>query len=315
MRKVLVLGGAGFIGSWITERFCRAGDRVTVIDGLMSHTGGRAEHLERAAGQIRFIQESVEAVEDLPELISDINVIVDAMGWTAHNSAIENQLYDAQLNCLSHLHVIPHLAGRDDLQVIYLGTRVQYGRPETAVVTESTALVPVDVQGIHKVAGESYYRVFSERMGFNALSLRLSNCYGERQPKTGEDIGLVGGFIRSLIEGKKVEVYEGGRKRCLIYAGNLAELVLQLCEKEWHGFHVFNYAGLTVSVEDLVDEIIAHTGSGSCEKKPLPDAVAKLEMGNVEYSDAALASFVGEIPSTPLGDSLSRTVDYFRSED
>jgi UDP-glucose 4-epimerase len=315
MRKVLVLGGAGFVGSWITERFCRAGDHVTVIDGLMPRTGGRAENLKKVADQITFIREAVEAVEGLPDLISDNNVIVDAMGWTAHNSAIENQLYDAQLNCLSHLHVIPHLVGRDDLQLIYLGTRVQYGRPDTAVVTESAPLVPVDVQGIHKVAGESYYRVFSERMGFNAVSLRLSNCYGERQPKTGEDIGLVGGFIRSLVEGERVEVYEGGRKRCLIYAGDLAELVLQLCEIGWRGFSVFNYAGLTVSVEDLVDAIIQHTGCGSYEKKPLPDSVARLEMGNVDYNDAALASFLGEITSTPLGESLARTVEYFRSED
>ena len=315
MRKILVLGGAGFIGSWISERFCRAGDRVTVIDGLMARTGGRVEHLESFSDQITFIQKAVEAVDNLSELISDSNVIVDAMGWTEHNSAIEDQLYDAQLNSLSHLHVIPHLAGRDNLKVIYLGTRVQYGRPSAEVVTEHTSLVPVDVQGIHKVSGESYYRVFSERMGFNALSLRLSNCYGERQPKNGEDIGLVGGFIRSLVGGKKVEVYEGRRKRCLIYVGDLSELVLKLCEKEWQGFQVFNYAGLTVSVEDLVEEIIAHSGCGSYEKKPLPDSVAKLEMGNVEYSDAALESFMGEIISTPLSDSLSRTVDYFRSGD
>ena len=292
-----------------------AGDCVTVIDGLLPRTGGRAENLQEVADQVKFICNKVEAVKNLSDFIHDNDIVVDSMGWTAHNAAFKNKLYDAQLNCLSHLHVISNLSCSAPPKIIYLGTRVQYGQPQESIVTESTPMDPVDVQGIHKVAGESYYRVFSKREGFSAISLRVSNCFGENQPKMGSDIGLVGGFIRDLIKGKQVDVYTGRRQRNLAYVANLAELVFQLSRKEWSGFRAFNYAGSVFFVEDLVKAIIQHAGSGSYVLRRIPESIAKSEMGNVKYSDAALISFIGRIKDTPFDEALARTVKYFRRDD
>ena len=76
----------------------------------------------------------------------------------------------------------------------------------TATITESTAMVPEDVQGIHKAAADHHFRVFAKLKRLNVLSLRFANCYGPNQPRAGEDIGLIGGFIRDALAGKTIVV-------------------------------------------------------------------------------------------------------------
>src|SRR5712691_11841726 len=146
-QSVVVLGGAGFIGSHIVERFGELGNDVTVIDGLLPNTGGARENLQHCRAHVRFIELRVEDVRNLGDILGQADVIVDCMAWTSHMDALGDPELDLRLNATSHLHVVRTLQPGSRAKIIYLGSRGQYGNPEVAEIDETTSMLPVDVQG------------------------------------------------------------------------------------------------------------------------------------------------------------------------
>jgi UDP-glucose 4-epimerase len=310
-RTVLVLGGAGFIGSHVAERFVAAGDRVIVLDGLIAGTGGRLENVQPLlASGVEIVRSDIASAPYLRGLVERSDLVVDTMAWTAHRPALEDPVRDLRLNAESHLHVIRCLpAGKP---VIYLGSRGQYGAAPTATITEETPMTPQDVQGIHKLAAESYYRVFAGLRGFHAVSLRIANCFGERQPTSGDDIGLIGNFVRDLLAGREVSVFGDGRRRNLVYARDLAGVVQRLGAERFAGFSAFNYAGDAVRIEAIVKLLVEIVGRGGYRVAAMPHDLARIDVGDAHFSDGRLRALMGGLPATDLRRALSATVDYFR---
>lgn len=308
---VAVAGGAGFLGSHIAKRFHRAGYAVTVIDGLMERTGGREQNLHPILSEIQFYRADIRDLGVAAVALRDSDVVIDCMAWTDHRSALRDPLYDLRLNAETHLHLLHHL--RAGQQIIYLGSRSQYGRQPAGVITEETAMIPVDVQGIHKLAAESYFRVFSRLNGMRVISLRFPNCFGQNQPIRGDDIGLVGGLIRELLVHGFVEVFGEGRKRFLVYAQDLADVVLSLVEKAtFGGFETYNMAGTEVSIEALAQKLIELVGHGTYALRAAPDEIASMDVGNGTFNDHGLRAAIGDIPTTELDPALRTTIEYFK---
>ena len=307
--SVVIPGGAGFLGSHIAKRFHRAGHEVVVIDGLLEHCGGTEENLSPILDDIQFYKKDIREADELGDVIHESKVVVDCMAWTAHRMAIENPLYDLRLNAESHLHLLRYL--HPGQKIIYLGSRSQYGTPDVDVITEETPMRPVDIQGTHKVAAESYYRVFSRFSKLNVFSLRLPNCFGENQSLKGDDIGLVGGFIRGLITRRLVEVYGRRRKRSLVYAPDLAEVVLLLSGSPLTGFSAYNLAGVEVYISSLVEQIIELIGYGAYQIRGMPFDISSIDVGNAVFSDEKLKAVIGDIPVTDLKKALASTIKYF----
>ena len=310
MSSVLVAGGAGFVGSHIAGRFLAAGWSVTVVDGLMPKTGGREAYVDERA---RFIRSRVEdAGRELEAAIAASDVVVDAMGWTSHNAALHDPEYDLALNIGSHLALLrPLKANRRP--VIYLGSRTQYGRPAVAEITEETPMQPEDVQGLHKVAAEGHFRI-AAKFGLAAVSLRFPNCFGERQPAHGADIGLIGSMIRDFLRDETVEIYGTGRRRNIVYAGDVAEVVFRIANAGFTGFQPYNLAGTGVSIDELAAKLQRLAGSGRMTHKPMPAQVAAIELGDGAASDRRLQEWIGPVPQSDFDAALGRTVEFMRRE-
>ncbi|MCE5252285.1 NAD(P)-dependent oxidoreductase [bacterium] len=312
--NVLILGGAGFIGSNIAEWYVNAGWNVTVVDGLLEQTGGRIENIWNILHDIHFIQSRIEAYEPLHDLVHNNALIIDCMAWTAHNSALENPLYDIELNILSHLPLLDAVKDKSGIKIVFLGSRGQYGSPRVETITEDTPMVPEDIQGIDKVAAESYFRIYSKLYNIPVMSLRIGNCYGENQPVNGPDIGLVGTFIRSILDGKTIDIYDTARKRPVIYVKDLAEIVFRLGAVPLQGFHALNVCCWNIPIEDIMKTITETVGYGTYRKVDMPIHVRKTDIGYADFDCSVLKGMLGEIPVTPLGDSFRSTVDYFISQ-
>lgn len=313
-KNILVVGGAGFIGSNIVRQCLFYGASITVIDGLLKNTGGQKSNLKDILSQIEFIGSKVEDVHNLNEIVIHNEVIIDCMGWGTHRLGIKEPRYDLKLNCESHLVLIDNLPQRPDQKVIYLGSRGQYGNPKGAEITETMNMVPVDVQGIHKLAAESYYRIYAQLKGFNVISLRIPNCFGENQPTEGEDIGLIGNFVKEILADNLVGVFGENRKRELVYVKDVAEVICQLCLKEFSGFTAYNLGGHSILIEDLVKLLIKILGKGKYEVKPLPHEIGSIDIGSIKLNDDHLREFIGAIPQTNLNEALTTTIDYFKDK-
>jgi len=312
-RAVLVAGGAGFLGSAIAEAFLSKGDRVTVVDGLFPRTGGRVENLAGFIHQIEFLKMGLEAVPDLPTLLAAQDVIVDAMAWTSHHGAMENPEYDLELNVRSHLKLLGAMGRRPRAKIILLGSRGQFGRSSLAKIGEEASQEPVDVQGIHKVAAESYFRVYALTRSLNVCALRLPNCFGPRQPISGTDIGLIGGFIRDLIAGKPIEIFGGDRRRSFAYCEDVASAVVGLADRSFEGFNRLNMAGDDISIGELVGKLRAMVGGGHVNHAAeAPAAVKAMEVGSAAMAETRLREWLPGWQKTELDEALNQTILYFR---
>ncbi len=311
--KVLILGGAGFLGSNIANMFYKSGYQITIIDGLMRHTGGSKENL-KSLHKIKFIAKAIEQVKNLEEIVRNHDLIIDCMAWTSHLSALENPEYDLKLNLISHLHFIRALKKSKDKKILYLGSRGQYGNLGNIRIRENQTGTPLDIQGIHKAAAENYFKIYSKLYGFNLLSLRITNCFGLNQPYRGKDVGLVGGFIRQTISNNHVEIFGKNRKREILFAEDLAKIIKKISEKDWAGFDAYNIGGQQITLEELVKKIVKISGQGGYELKKIPAHIANIDTGNSFLDNKKLVDFIGNLHLTKLDKSLSLTIDYFKTK-
>lgn len=312
MERVLILGGAGFIGSNLVRKFCDSGMKVTVVDALLEKTGGRVKNLDNYADKINFIDKGVEEIENLPSIIENHELIIDAMGWTAHHEAIRNPLYDLRLNVISHLSVINALNGQKGKLVIYIGSRGQYGSTELEEIDEHVPMTPEDVQGVNKLCGESYYRVYSKFYQYNILSLRIPNCFGENQVTADGDVGLIGGFIRDSLDGKVIEVYGDQRKRSILYVSDLAELIFLLKDKIQIGFSALNINGVTLLIHELAQKIIDIAKFGRLVVQQIPEDIRKMDMGSAGLNEDQMRRILPDFKYSNLDLSLNNTINYFK---
>jgi len=314
--RVLILGGAGFIGSHIAAAFVRRGARVTVVDGFLPDTAAREANLAGVATRVELVRARIEDCPDLMELVREAELAVDCMGLTGHHIGMAEPLRDLELNLRSHVVLIEALRKVRGARVIYLGSRGQYGRGIADPITEETPQMPLDPQGVHKLAAEGLFRVYAHRGYFHAISLRLSNTYGEHQRTRGYDLGLVGGFLRDLLDGKTVTIFGGAsRAKSLVYVRDLADTVVELAAHRCDGFDVYNVAGREVTLGGLLDALVAAMGSGAWRVEPFPEQVRQMDVGEARLSQEKLERALGSVPKTELATAITNTVDYFRNED
>ncbi len=311
--RALILGGAGFLGSHVAQTFIDAQWQVGVIDGLVPGTGGTPENLANCRGDLHsVVLKRIEETENLTEHILWANIIVDAIAFTGHLIGFQDPLMDTSCNLLSHLHLVQALRKSSGKRVIYLGSRGQYGAASGAHIIEETPCKPLDPQGINKLAAEHFLRIYGQANQYETVSLRLTNCFGPRQRINGER-GLVGSFIHSVLQDKPIEIFGSpGRRKNVLYAEDVAKIVLQLASKEWKGFQIFNVGGEEVSLRELLEAILEAVGKGGFTVKPFPEEVKKIDVGEANFSDEKLNSFLGSRQRTPIREAIPLTVQYFK---
>jgi len=314
VKKILILGGAGFIGSQLADKFSKIGI-VTIIDGLVDGTGGRVENICDIKN-ITFIEECIENVSDLSKIVSEQDIIIDSMGWTSHLGAISDPMLDLRLNLHSHLYLLDCL--KDNLNknslVINLGSIGQYGSSIFNFVDESTQMLPIDIQGINKVSAENYFRVYSNLYGINVVSFRIPNCYGEHQPYTGEDIGLIGGFVRSALLNKKIEVYGHERKRNIIYVKDLVDIIYNVTLLTNNSFQSYNIPCNHIGIQEIAKQISYLIDQCTVSFKNIPENIKKIDVNNYKVDFTKIDNKIPRYEMHNLEQSLNFTIQYFRDK-
>ncbi len=314
-KRALVAGGLGFIGSSLARRLAGLGAEVLAVDALLPGQGGNRFNLAEAEGKNLAAEILDLRAGPLDRLVQGRDFLFNLAGQQSHQGSMEAPLDDLDLNCrvaLSLLEACRRAA--PGVTAVYTSTRQVYGKPRSLPVDESHPLAPVDVNGIHKLAGETYHLLYHRLYGIKSAVLRLTNTYGPRMRVKDARQTFIGLWLRRLVEGQPFEVWEGAQLRDFTYVDDAVEaLLLAACEPKAQG-HAFNLgADRAVSLKDLADKLVAVFGGGSYALKAFPPERKRIDIGDYQADDRRFRQATGWEPRVSLEEGLKRSLDYYRA--
>ena len=222
-KRVLVTGGAGFLGSALCHALAELGARVTALDACSAAAPTRQSGRRRCGlvrGDIREV--------DLHSLCEGASVIFNLAAQTSHMGGQADPLADIAVNAVAQVRLIQ--AAREaapEAVVVHASTRQFYGRPLYLPVDENQPVSPPDANGVSKFAGEQYWMLEHRTAGRPVVSLRLTNCYGPRLRIRDARQTFLGIWIRCVLEERPFEVWGGEQLRDLTYVDDVTDAFLR----------------------------------------------------------------------------------------
>lgn len=304
--KVLVTGGAGFIGSHVVDRLVEEGQNVVVVDNLSS---GKRKNVNRSASLYKLDIQSgrLERVfrNERP------NVVIHLAAQISVRRSVEDPLFDAQVNVLGTMNVLQQAVRHGVRKIVFSSSGGEiYGEQETYPASESHPTNPVSAYGISKLCGEHYLSYFQRTSGIQVVSLRYSNVYGPRQDPEGE-AGVIAIFIQKMLNHEQPIINGNGRQtRDFIFVDDAVEANLAAMGADSHG--VYNVGtGAETSINELFRMLVGFTGSDCKEvhgpAKPGEHMRSVIDPGKIRRD-------LGWDFKMDLTDGLKKTVEFFREQ-
>src|SRR5687767_13527233 len=253
MSSYLVTGGAGFIGSHLSEELVRQGERVRVVDSFLT---GKRDNLKHLPG--------VELIEgDLADLAVAQRAVA-GMDYVLHQAAIpsvprsvEDPITSNRANIDASLNIL--VAARDAgvRRLVYAGSSSAYGDTPTLPKAETMATGPLSPYALQKLVGEQYCQMFTRLYGLETVTIRYFNVFGPRQDPSSPYSGVISLFISALCEGRRPTIYgDGEQTRDFTYVANVVQGVLKACAAPAANAEVINVAtGGRISINTLFQAV------------------------------------------------------------
>lgn len=303
--NVLVTGGAGFIGSHITEEFIRDGHNVTVFDSLRS---GYKKNIEDISG-VKFILGDVRDMDTLLTVTRDMELIVHLAALISVPESMEAPLETVDINTKGTLNVLQASVRNNVRKVILASSAANYGDNPVVPKKEDMIPEPKSPYAVTKLDGEYYLDIFRQYHGLETTSLRFFNVFGPRQDQASAYAAAIPIFTFKALKNEDLIIFgDGEQTRDFIYVKNIVDAIRLVSDK---GTGVFNVAcGGRITINDLANKIVHIIGSSSkiVYREPRP--------GDVKHSTADISKIksLGFFPKINLEEGLKKTIDYMSGD-
>jgi UDP-glucose 4-epimerase len=310
-KKVLVTGGAGFLGSNLCHALAARGARVNALDGFLFGGGANPANLQGAA--VDLVRGDIRDI-DLRPLCESAAVIFNLAAQTSHMGGQHDPLADIAVNAVAQVRLIQ--AAREaapEAVVVHASSRQFYGRVERLPVDESQPVAPPDANGVSKFAGEQYWMLEHRVRGRPVVSLRLTNCYGPRLRIRDARQTFLGIWLRCVLEQRPFELWGGDQLRDLTYVDDVTAAFLLAAEQPACHGRIFNIGGPPpASLRDIADRLVRIAGPGSSYvAREFPADRASIDIGSYHADDRAFRAASGWAPAIGLDEGLRRSVDWY----
>jgi UDP-glucose 4-epimerase len=258
VRKVLVTGGAGFIGSHVVENLCRRGDQVVVLDDL---SGGFAENIVQGA---RFVQGSINDADLVQRLFERerFEYVFHLAAYAAEGLSHFIKRFNYQNNLIGSVNLINASVNSGVRCFVFTSSIAVYGAHPELPLREETPAQPEDSYGIAKLAVEQELRVSREMFGLDYVIFRPHNVYGERQNIGDKYRNVVGIFMNQILQDRPMTVFgDGTQTRAFSYIGDITPILVESIDRPDAYNQVFNVgADQPYTVNDLAEAVARAMG-------------------------------------------------------
>ena len=306
MANYLVTGGAGFIGSHISEALVTRGHRVRVVDNFVT---GYQHNLRQG---VEFIEGDLADAAVAASVVQGIDYVVHQAAIPSVPRSVDRPVESHRANVDAMLNLL--IASRDAgvKRLVFAGSSSVYGDTAVLPKTETMPTSPLSPYALQKLMSEMYGQMFTRLYGFETVTTRYFNVFGPRQDPTSPYSGVISLFIKALHDGSTPVIYgDGEQTRDFTYVSNVVDGVIRSAETPGVGGHVFNVAtNSRISLNQLLDTLKRIFGSDvtAIYKDARP--------GDVRDSQADIskaAKLLGYKPVVGLEDGLRETVKWFKS--
>ena len=261
MKKALVTGGAGFIGSHLAEQLVADGVEVTVLDDL---SNGLLENLQALKGQIEFVQGSIVDLELVTRLEKGCDTVFHLAAVSNVVETVENPVKGHAVNATGTFNVF--LAAREHgARVVYSSSAAVYGSNQNVPLLESEPTLPLSPYGSQKLLGELYLSNFCDLYGMTGVALRYFNVFGPRQRPDSPYSGVISIFADRAARGLDITIHgDGGQTRDFVHVSDVVRANILAATGPLTGFTACNVCtGLPTTVKQLAELLIGLSSSQS----------------------------------------------------
>ena len=255
-KKVLVTGGAGFVGSHICEELVSLGSDVYCLDDLSAGKISNVSFLESNNNFHIIIKDVCDEDAEMDRLFKGVDIVFHNAA-SKKNICLNNPLRDLDVNAAGTLNLLKYSKKFNVGKFVHASTGSVYGEPSIFPTTEDHPFKPISYYGVSKLAGERYVDVFNNLYGLNTTILRYFHVYGPRQ-ESNEFGGVVSIFLRRIVEGKNPIIFgHGNQVRSFTWVKDLVKINLLSASSDVANGKAYNAAsGIEVTISDLANKML-----------------------------------------------------------
>ncbi|MEL5848431.1 MAG: NAD-dependent epimerase/dehydratase family protein [Candidatus Igneacidithiobacillus chanchocoensis] len=293
---ILVIGGAGFIGSHTVDLLLQEGYRVRVLDNFST---GRRENLPENARNLEIVAGDLEDANCLRSACTDVSAILHLAAQVSVQRSVEDPVRSSEQNIVGFVRVL-ETARKRGARLVYASSAAVYGDPEILPLREAATIRPISPYGLEKYSNKLYAELYGRMHGLSQLGLRYFNVYGPRQDPHSPYSGVISRFIDQLRRGVPLTVRgDGLQERDFIHVSDVARANVRALTTAVNG--VVNVAsGQPVTIRQLAETLLALAGRGE-EIQWTPSLP-----GDIRHSQADISRMAERLlrPHTPLREGL-----------
>jgi nucleoside-diphosphate-sugar epimerase len=309
MASYLVTGGAGFIGSHLTEELARRGHAVRVADNLVT---GNRRNLTHIPG-VEFFEGDLADQDFAVRAVDGVDYVLHQAAIPSVPRSVADPITSNRANIDASLSVL--VAARDAgvKRVVYAGSSSAYGNTPTLPKREDMVPNPLSPYALQKLVAEQYCQMFTHLYGLETVTIRYFNVFGPRQDPGSPYSGVISLFSTALLEGRQPTIYgDGEQTRDFTYVANVVDGVLRACEAKSAAGEVINVAtGDRISLNELLRVMNGIIGI------QVQAIYKEGRAGDVTDSQADITkaqALLGYQPTVSLEEGLTHTIDWCRSD-
>ena len=308
MAHYLVTGGAGFIGSHLSEELVRRGHRVRVADSLIT---GKRSNLDHLSG-VEFLEGDLAELTFARESMKGCDFVLHQAAIPSVPRSVQDPITSNTANVDATLNVL--VAARDAgvKRLVFAASSSAYGDTATLPKHEEMPTSPLSPYALQKVVGEQYLQMFTRLYGLETVSIRYFNVFGPRQDPSSPYSGVISVFATALLENRSPRIYgDGEQTRDFTYVANVVDGVLRACEAPKASGEIINVAtGGRISLNKLFYAMRDVVGGN------LEPTYAEPRKGDVRDSQADITrakALLGYEPIVSFEEGISRTIGWYRA--